>query len=50
MKIKTFYAMDNKKLDKKVNDFLNSSRIEVIDFKFSHNIFYFSVMVIFNEN
>ncbi|MFA1819857.1 hypothetical protein ACDX78_06625 [Virgibacillus oceani] len=48
MKIKTFYALDNSKLDKKVNEFLNSG-VEVVDIKFSNPLFYFSAMVLFDE-
>lgn len=48
MKIKTFYALDNNRLDKKVNEFLNDN-IEIVDIKFSNPLFYFSAMVMFNE-
>lgn len=50
MKIKTFYDLDNKKLDEKVNAFLDNSNIEMVDIKFRTGIFFFAVMVLFKEN
>jgi hypothetical protein len=50
LKIKTFYAMDNRKLDEKVNSFLDNSNIQVVDVKFNHVIFYFSVLILYKED
>lgn len=49
MKVKSFSAMTSETLDKKINDFLVNNHIEVIDIKFSSTIFFFSAMVMFNE-
>jgi len=50
MRVKSFYAVNTQNLDSKVNNFLASNNIEVIDIKFSSSLFYFSSMIIFKEN
>ncbi|MDV2582346.1 hypothetical protein [Alkalibacillus haloalkaliphilus] len=47
MRVKSFYGMSNDKLDQRINEFLDSQHIEVIDVKFSSTMFYFSAMVIY---
>lgn len=49
MKIKTFYGMDNDKLDNKVNDFLEKEDVEVLDIKLCNPLFYFTVMIMYKE-
>lgn len=49
MKIKTFYAMGTRKLDKDVNAFLERGDIDVIDVRYGPSIFYFSVCVLYRE-
>lgn len=49
VKIKTFYAMGTRKLDKDVNAFLERGDIDVIDVRYGPSIFYFSVCVLYRE-
>jgi hypothetical protein len=50
MKIKTFTVMTNsKKLDEKVNEFLDSD-IELVDIKFSNSANGLAVLIMYNEN
>ncbi|MFC0562245.1 sporulation protein Cse60 [Halalkalibacter alkalisediminis] len=49
MKVKTFYGWSEKGMDKKVNEFLKDTSIEIVDIKFSSPIFFFSAMVIYKE-
>ncbi|WP_022793673.1 hypothetical protein [Marinococcus halotolerans] len=50
MRIKTFYAISDKGLDKKVNAFLDDAGIEVTDIQFGMNFFYFSAMIVYQNN
>lgn len=47
MRVKTFYGYSEKSIDRKINEFLDDSNLEVIDIKFAAPIFYFSAMVIY---
>lgn len=49
MRVKTFYGWSEKGMDRKVNEFLESTNIEVVDIKFATPIFFFSAMVIYKE-
>lgn len=49
MKVKTFSAMTEKGLDKKVNAFLDNIYKEVRDIKFSSTLFSYTAMVIYTE-
>lgn len=49
MKVKTFYARNASKLDKKVNDYLAQEEATIVDVKYSINLIYFSAMIIMNE-
>lgn len=49
MRIKTLWSMDNKKLDRKVNAFLDQSDIRVVDLKYDISMFSFSVMIMYEE-
>ncbi|MCR8848393.1 hypothetical protein NQ095_08270 [Rossellomorea sp. SC111] len=50
MKIKTFTVMSSsKKLDEKVNEFLDSD-IELVDIKFSNSANGLAVLIMYNEN
>ena len=50
VRIKTFYAISDKGLDRKVNAFLDDAGIEVTDIQFGMNFFYFSAMVVYRDN
>ncbi|WP_166669555.1 hypothetical protein [Paenisporosarcina antarctica] len=51
MKVNSFFAWNNEKLDEKINEFLSSNDdIEVIDIKFSSTMFYFSSMIIYKNH
>ena len=50
MRIKTFYAVSDKGLDKKVNAFLDDGGIEVTGIQFAMNFFYFSAMIVYQDN
>lgn len=45
MKIKIFQAMNEERLEKDVNEFIENSQIKVIELQFSATVFYFSVMI-----
>lgn len=49
MKMKTLWAMENEKLDRKVNSFLSQPGIRVIDLRYDISMFSFSVMVMYEE-
>ena len=45
MKIRVFAAMSEGGLEKKVNDFILTSGIEIIDIQFAAHIFGYAVMI-----
>ncbi|WP_142828887.1 sporulation protein Cse60 [Planococcus soli] len=47
MRVKTFYGYSEKSIDRKINEFLEDTTLEIIDIKFTAPIFYFSAMVIY---
>lgn len=47
MRIRTFYGWSEKSLDRKVNEFLEDTALEIVDIKFATPVFYFSAMVIY---
>ncbi|RKD75930.1 hypothetical protein ATL39_0140 [Sinobaca qinghaiensis] len=49
MNVKTFYAWSEKKLDERINYFLQQESTEIIDIKFASPLLYFSAMVIYIE-
>lgn len=49
MQVKTFYGYSEKSLDRKINEFLEDSSLEVIDIKFTAPIFYFCAMIIYKK-
>lgn len=49
MRVKTFYGLSEKGMDKKVNEFLEHATIEVVDIKFATPVFFYSAMVIYKE-
>jgi len=49
MKIKVFYAMSEGGLEKKVNYFLLTSGIEIIEMQFSAHIFGYAVMIRYKD-
>lgn len=49
MKTKTFAQWSEKKLDKKINDFIIQGNIEVLDIKFSAAFGYVSEMIIYKD-
>ena len=53
MKVKTFRSYSESELDKRINNFISSPDIEVIDIKFStpsrQGIVQFSAMVIYKD-
>ena len=53
MKVKTFRSISTSKLDNRINNFISSPDIEVIDIKFStvskHDLVNFSAMVIYKD-
>jgi hypothetical protein len=49
MKVKTFIGWTEKGIDKRVNEFLEDSSIEIVDIKFSFPLFLFSAMVIYKD-
>ncbi|MFE8700833.1 hypothetical protein ACFYKX_09420 [Cytobacillus sp. FJAT-54145] len=49
MRIKTITGWSEKDFDKKVNEFLNDTTIEIVDIKFTNPIFFYSAMVIYKE-
>jgi hypothetical protein len=49
MKIKIFQAMTERTVEKKVNDFISQTGIEVAEWHYSATIFYFSVMIVYKN-
>ena len=49
MKVKIFQGMSEKKLEKAVNHFIANPRIKVTDIQYSTTIFFFSVMIVYEE-
>lgn len=49
MRVKSFYAWDDARLDKKVNAFLEQDDVEVVDIRFAASIFYMAAMVLYRE-
>lgn len=49
MKVKTFTAWSDNRLDMKINAFLDNNSIEVIEVKFVSPIFYYTAMVLYKE-
>lgn len=47
MRVKTIYAWSETGMDRKVNEFLESTPVEVIDIKFATPIFFFSAMIMY---
>ncbi|MDQ0430307.1 hypothetical protein QOZ98_003145 [Planomicrobium stackebrandtii] len=47
MRVKTFYGYSEKSIDRKINEFLDDTNLEVIDIKFAAPIFYFSAMIMY---
>lgn len=45
MKVKILQAMNEKRLEKEVNEFLENPQIKVLELQFSATVFYFSVMI-----
>lgn len=50
MKIKVFSSMSEDSLAKKVNEFINNSKIKVIKIDFTGSIFYLAAMVVYEES
>ncbi|WP_169513912.1 hypothetical protein [Halalkalibacillus halophilus] len=49
MKVKTFSAISEVGLEKKINKFLSTTYIEVTDIKFTSTLFSLAAMVIYKE-
>ncbi len=49
MKVKTFQAWSEKRMDMEINEFLSDPSIEIVDITYSSPIFFFSAMVIYKE-
>ncbi|MFC4737143.1 hypothetical protein ACFO4L_11140 [Bacillus daqingensis] len=49
MKVKSFYALSSRQLDKRINVFLEDSQIDVEDIKFSATLFYVAAMVVYRN-
>lgn len=49
MKIKILQAMNEKRLEKEANEFIENSRIKVLGIQFAATVFYFSVMISYEE-
>lgn len=49
MKTKIFYAFNEKKLEDQINVFLERSDVEIIDLQFSATVFYFSVLIMYQQ-
>jgi len=45
MKVKILQAMNEKRLEKDVNEFIENSQIKVLELQFAATVFYFSVMI-----
>jgi hypothetical protein len=49
MKVKILQAMNEKRLEKDVNEFIENSQIKVLELQFSATVFYFSVMISYED-
>ena len=49
MKIKIIQSMFEKKVEEKVNEFINSPGIKVKEIQYKATIFYFSVMIVYED-
>lgn len=49
MRVKTFTAWTETGLDKKVNEFLQDSSIEIIEVKYASPFFVYSVMILYKQ-
>ncbi|URZ88094.1 MULTISPECIES: sporulation protein Cse60 [Floricoccus] len=52
MRVKTFIGLSEKRLDRRINEFisgLEENNFEVINIKFSSNIYGYSAMIIYKE-
>lgn len=49
MRIKIFQSMSECKVEKKVNEFLSKKDIKVLEIRYKPTIFFFSVMVIYED-
>ncbi|MGM0843430.1 MAG: hypothetical protein ACQEUT_00530 [Bacillota bacterium] len=50
MKVKTITGWTEDSLDKKVNEFMKDTEIEVVNLHFSSTIFSYSVMILYKDN
>lgn len=50
MQIKIFQSMSETKVENKVNMFIMRKDIKVIELRYAPTAFYFSVMIIYEEN
>ena len=49
MKIKVFTAMSGSKLENRVNDFIESSGVKVLELQYEPTLFEYTVMVVYEE-
>ena len=49
MKVKILQAMNENRLEKNVNMFIKNSQIKVLELQFSATVFYFSVMILYED-
>lgn len=49
MKVKILQAMNEKRLERDVNEFLGNPRIKVLGLQFSASVFYFSVLISYED-
>jgi|GEM_PF-1408417 len=49
MKVKIFSEWSNETLEKKVNKFLAENDVNVIEMQFKANLFYFAVLIRYDE-
>ncbi len=49
MKVKILQAMNEKRLEKDVNVFIENSHIKVLGLQFAATVFYFSVMISYED-
>ena len=47
MRVRTLTALTETGLDRKINNFLESNSLDVIDIKYSSSLFYMGVLVIY---
>ena len=47
LKVKTIVGYSEKALDKKVNDFLSDTSLEIIEVQYSSNLFFHSVLILY---